>query len=133
MPDLLYLDASAVVKLIVAEDESWALGERLGSDSEVVTSEVTLVEVLRALRWIGLPDAALDRAARVAERMGLMRIDRALLSRAAALDPPELRSIDAIHLASALTLDAALTAFVTYDRRLEAAAVRAGLSVEAPA
>jgi predicted nucleic acid-binding protein len=65
--------------------------------------------------------------------MGLMRIDRALLSRAAALDPPELRSIDAIHLASALTLDAALTAFVTYDRRLEAAAVRAGLSVEAPA
>lgn len=71
-------------------------------------------------------------AVRVLDSMSLVRADHSVLDRAARLQPPALRSLDAIHLASALELDEALSAFVTYDRQLERAAAAAGLSVETP-
>jgi predicted nucleic acid-binding protein len=62
----------------------------------------------------------------------LIRLDDDLLDTAAHLDTPALRSLDAIHLASALALGKGLAAVVSYDRRMAAAAERLGLTVVAP-
>lgn len=132
MGSAVYLDASAIVKLVVAEPESWALGDRLRGDVEAVTSEVSLTEVPRALRRIGLPPRAIDRCADVLEHMRLLKADRRIFHRAAQMDPPSLRALDAIHLASALSIGDALGAFITYDHQQGTAAALTGLQVETP-
>ena len=131
MGGLTYLDASALVKLVVAERESWALGEAL-RERTLLSCDVSRVEFPRAVRSLGLGTAALDQASRVLERVAFHRVERTILERAAMLDPPHLRSLDAIHLATALGIPD-LASVVTYDRRLAAAAEAAGLVVEAPA
>jgi len=65
--------------------------------------------------------------------MELLPIDRAIVERAASIVPTELRSLHAVHLASALSVETGLTAFVAYDNRLTAAAAEAGLTVVSPA
>jgi predicted nucleic acid-binding protein len=125
-----YLDSSALVKLVVAERESGALRRFLARDPLRVASSLARLEVRRAVRSHGL--LAVDRAGHVLARVRLLRIDDALLDAAAALDPLVMRSLDAIHLASALALGTDLACVVTYDKRMIDAAHVLGLAVRAP-
>ena len=129
---MFYLDSSAIVKLIVPEPESAALKRQLASTGDWISSALARVEVLRTLRRRNLPDEAVRNAEPMLERIAMMPLDDRVLSTAAELDPPGLRSLDAIHLATALSLFG-LNALVTYDQRLLAAASAAGLRTMAPA
>lgn len=129
---MVYLDSSAIVKLVVPEPESEALRRFLAGHEDRAASGLVRVEVLRALRRThGGSRAALRRADQVLGGIALVAVDEAILRDAAALEPGRLRSLDAVHLATALSLDG-LEALVTYDLRLRAAAVAAGLKVESP-
>jgi hypothetical protein len=130
---LVYLDSSALVKLVVAEPESMALTDRLREWPQRVSSAVSLTEVPRALNRAGFGAAERRRAREVLARVSLVEPDRRILVAAAALEPPALRSLDAIHLATALAVREDLAAVVTYDRRLRAAAELVHLEVVAPA
>lgn len=125
-----YLDSSALVKLVVAEKESAALRRFLRSRPDRISSALARVEVLRAVRLQGAP--IVERAKRVLERIRLLKLDDALLDAAAALSPGLLRSLDALHLASAEALGGDLECVVTYDRRMSGAANLLGLPVRSP-
>lgn len=126
-----YLDASAIVKLIVREPESEALERWLGEGrQEVVSCALVRTEVLRAAAPRG-PEAIL-RARRLLDRLDLVILDDELLDLAGELVEP-LRSLDAIHVAAALELGDELEAFVTYDRQMTRAAESLGLRVVSPA
>jgi predicted nucleic acid-binding protein len=129
---LVYLDSSALVKLVVAEPESSVLADYLRGWSERVSSAVVLTEVPRALRRAGFGASERRRSREVMARIALVDVDRRILAAAAALDPPALRTLDAIHLATALAVREDLAAIVTYDRRLAAAAERVHLEVSVP-
>jgi hypothetical protein len=129
---LVYLDSSAIVKLAIPEPESTVLFAWLAERPERVSSAVARVEVRRALRRAGMPTDALRRATSVLNAIASIPIDRAVIEAAGELDPPELRSLDAIHLATALSVGADLAGIVTYDERLAAAAARARVEVWAP-
>lgn len=131
MTEVLYLDSSAMVKLVASEPESPALSARI-ADAATVSSEIARVEVLRAIRRSGGDREMLERGREVIRRVGLLRVDGRVLELAADAEPADLRTLDAIHLASALILSEGLGAFVTYDRRLVAAAEQAGLGVQSP-
>lgn len=120
------------MKLVVREPESSALFEWLAARPERVSSAIARVEVLRALRRVGSPEAARRRAVEILTRLALVPIDRRVIEVAGDLDPADLRSLDAVHLATALSLGPDLGPVVTYDGRLAQAARRAGLEVEAP-
>lgn len=129
---MIYLDSSALMKLVRQEDETAALIDWLDLHTEqsVVTSELGRVEVLRAARRVG--DLVLAEARAVVGDLDLVPLDRAVQDVACDVGDPMLRSLDALHLASAMLLGAELTTFVAYDRRLADAAQTAGLVVEAP-
>ena len=101
---LVYLDASALVKLVVVEPESNAL-----------------IAFLH-----GWPDRVSSAG------LALIDADRGILGMAAAFDPPGLRTLDVIHLATALAVREDLVGLVTYDRRLATAAARVDVEVLAP-
>lgn len=126
-----YLDASALVKLIVAEAESAALRGYLEERPRPVSSTLARVEVVRAARVRGPAAAAAARS--LLDRLELLVMDDHLLDAAAELADPVLRSLDAIHVAAAATFAPELEALVTYDRRMADAARGAGLPVVAPA
>lgn len=138
---MIYLDTSGIVKLIIEERESEALHETLSDDDAppVFTSQLAIVEVKRALHARG--DAELA-AQVVGPTQSLLVPGQAILARpvtaeilsaAGGLLPGStLRSLDAIHLATALTAGAVLTAVVTYDRRMADAAAALDLRVLAP-
>jgi predicted nucleic acid-binding protein len=130
-PSLLYLDSSALVKLVVSEPESGALWRLLADWPERISSALARVEVMRAVRRAG-DEKAVGRAEAVLARIGLLAIDDAVLDSAALLSPSDLRSLDTIHLASALSLRGDLGAMVVYDERLARAAKLSGISVFAP-
>jgi uncharacterized protein len=125
-----YLDASALVKLVVTERESGALRRFLGRHPERITSALSRVEVLRSVRHQGKP--ALRRAQRVLSHIAILHLDDEVLNAAAALDPSVLRSLDAIHIASAQALGDDLEGVVTYDRRMTDALDMLGIRVHAP-
>jgi predicted nucleic acid-binding protein len=131
-----YADASALVKLVLKEAESDALRIYL-SGTDLVSSELILTEVPRAMHRAvaqnpALPgDLLLERAGELVDAVALCPLDRALLAGAGALAEPALRSLDAIHIATAVGLDP-VEAFVTYDERQAAAARLAGLRTMAP-
>lgn len=125
-----YLDSSAIVKLVVREPESAALGRFLRNQPERVSCALARTEVLRAIRHLG--NAAVNRARRVLRRIDLIRLDDSLLDAAGMLDPRILRSLDAVHLAAAQLIAPELDAIVTYDRRLRDSASLLGFPVEAP-
>jgi len=129
----IYLDSSAIVKLVLKEPESQALRRYLrkhGAD-EPVTSMLARVEVVRAVGPGG--PAAVAHARRRLARMHQVALDAELLDSSAAMAPGTLlRSLDAIHLASAQLVGPDLRAVVTYDQRMRAAAAAMGLPVEAP-
>jgi hypothetical protein len=125
-----YLDSSALVKLVVREPESSALRRYLRRRPRRVSCALARVEVVRAVRPQG--GAAVTRARGVLERLNLLRLDDPLLDAAAQLDGASLRSLDAIHLAAAQVLGAELESLVTYDVRMTGAATRLGLKVASP-
>jgi hypothetical protein len=124
----LYLDSSALVKLVAAEAESEALRELVGEQS-LVSSEIARVEVTRAARRHAADDAGRE----LLERLLQIELTAEVLDAAGAAEPPELSSLDAIHLASALAHRERIGAFVAYDARLLAAAEASGLQVASPA
>ena len=129
-PGHTYLDSSALAKIVNRERESGALARRLRG-ARLVTSALARVEVARAARRLTTPPRRpLDEVMRT---VTVVSIDDDVLLAAAELEPAQLRTLDAIHLATALRVEQELDGFITYDRRLGDAAVRAGLSVEAPA
>jgi uncharacterized protein len=129
---LLYLDSSALVKLVLPEKESGALMESLSVWPVRVTSELARVEVMRAARRATARLGAEKRTEEVMAGLYLLKIDSDILSGAARLEPRILRSLDAIHLASALSLGADLGAIVIYDGNMATAAASCGLRVLAP-
>lgn len=131
-----YVDSSSLVKLIRTEDHSAALRVFL-ADAELVSSQLVLAEVPRAVRRFTVGwrrsevDALLARTDLVLAACALRPVDRELLGSAGALPQPALRSLDAVHVAAALRL-APLDGFVTYDERQAAAARLHGLSTFRP-
>lgn len=130
---LLYLDSSAIVKLVLSEPESEVLFHLLSDCPERVTSALARVEVLRAVGRAGGDEAMLQRAEGVLDRLGLVRIDTKVLKAAARLEPGNLRSLDAIHLATALSLEGQLFGMAVYNTCLAKAAEANGVAVLAPA
>ena len=96
-------------------------------------SALALTELPRALERAGLGAAPHRRARELLGRIALVDVDRRVLTTAATLEPSALRTLDAIHLATALTVREDLEIVVTYDRRLRAAAERVQFDVVAPA
>jgi uncharacterized protein len=129
---LVYLDSSALVKLVVSEPESMALIERLREWPQRVSSALAVTELPRALTRAGFGMVERRRARAILGRLDLLDIDRRILATAAALEPATLRTLDAIHLASAISIREDLEVVVTYDRRLRAAAERMHIDVAAP-
>ena len=127
---MVYLDSSALVKLVVVEPESSALRRYLAAEPERASCALARVEVIRAVRLHG--PSTVSRAQRLLQRLNLVEVDDELLEAAAALDPRILRSLDTIHVAAAQLLGEELTAVVTYDRRMAAAAQLLDLTVAAP-
>jgi predicted nucleic acid-binding protein len=129
---LIYLDSSALVKLAITEPESAALTRWLRDQSNLVrvSSSVVRVEVPRAI-WRAEP-TALPESYQVIRRIGEVGLTDEVLSKAAGVRPATLRTLDAIHLASALAIRPELTAFVAYDKPLLDAAKDAGLPTASP-
>ena len=129
---MFYLDSAAIVKLVHPEPDSEALRAWLAERAETgwVSSVLAEVETFRALARHS--PGAISRLAPVLDLIELVEIDPAVRIAAQAVAPAAVRSLDAIHLATALRLGAQLTSFVTYDKRLADAAAGAGLSVDMP-
>ena len=125
-----YLDSSAIVKLAVQEPESLALRRYLRRRQPLVSSALARTEVLRALLPAG--NEAVARGRHVLQRIDLVRVNDRILNAAAVLQPPELRSLDAIHLATARQLGDELSAVVTYDDRMVNAAKQLGHRIVQP-
>lgn len=135
---LIYADALAIVKTIREEEEEGSVALRAylhGGD--LISSELLLTEVPRALQRVAGEnprfelEPALRRAGEILDTLSLQAVDDALLVGAGMLGEPDLRSLDAIHVATAL-LVYPIDAFVTYDKRQAAAARSAGLQAVAP-
>jgi len=126
-----YLDTSAFLKLVVSEEETAALRAFLIRWPERMSASLLRVEAVRALRRSGY-DALVGDARRLLRSLRLIHLDEPLLDRAAELRPRELRSLDAVHLAAALTVGSDLGILVTYDSRLAAAARQSGIDVDSP-
>lgn len=137
MRERAYLDASAILKLILEEPESADLA-RFASPRTLVSTELAQTEsaraVLRRREGSRAPeaDALRARAALVLAGVRLVSVDRPTLALAGALTDPHLGTLDAVHVATALRLRASLRAFVTYDRRQALAAAGFGLNLVQP-
>jgi len=126
-----YLDSSAIVKLVVREPESAALRRYLRRKRPVVSSALARTEVARALLPLG--PAAVRRGEEVLASIELARVNDRVLTAAGALLLADLRSLDAIHLATAQQFGTDLARVVTYDDRLATAARALGCAVASPA
>lgn len=126
-----YLDTSAFVKLCWPETESKALQGYLREWPLRVSALLLCTEALRAAQR--QDEERVERTQQVLERIALIGIDRALLRQAGMLGPSTMRSLDAVHLAAALSLGPDLGVVVTYDERMASAARLFGLPVTSPA
>ena|SRR5438445_6578755 len=129
--DVAYLDTSAAVKLLMTERESPALRRWLRRRPVRASAALLRVEVVRVVRRAALP-RMIPEARKLLAGVHLIQLDVSLLDRAADLDPTDLRSLDSIHLAAALSLGDDLAAVVCYDDRLLAAATSLGLPTATP-
>jgi uncharacterized protein len=128
---MIYLDTSAALKLVVPEAETHALERWMTERAEVAraSSRLLRIELLRAVSRCA--PHRLDRAHTVLSGVVLLGMDE-VAPAAESIGGPQLRSLDAIHLASAQVLRSALTAFVAYDKRLITAGQALGLPVVSP-
>jgi predicted nucleic acid-binding protein len=125
-----YLDASALVKLVAPESETDALAAFLVARPSQATSVIGLVEVRRAAKR--RPGVSGARVEDVLGRVSAIALDLTTAAAAGSVGPASLRTLDAIHLASAAALGDDLEAFVTYDLRLAGAARMLGMPDVAP-
>jgi predicted nucleic acid-binding protein len=133
--DVYYLDTSALVKLVVREAESGALLDWLRATEEavpgsLVTCDLSRTELYRAVRRV--EPGRLTRVREVLGSLAVLSVTSDIFEHAARLDPPVLRSLDAIHVAAALSLGDELSGFVAYDDRLIAAAGANGVPAVTP-
>lgn len=130
---MIYLDSAAVVKLVHAEPESQALRDWLDERAETgwISSVLVEIESFRALARHA--PAAVARLPLVLDQIELIDLIPRIRILAQTVQPPTVRSLDAIHLGTALHARSTVTSFVTYDKRLLDAAVAAGLPALAPA
>jgi uncharacterized protein len=126
-----YLDSSALVKLVIAEPESAALRQYVRRRRPLVSSALARTEVLRSLLSFG--ETALSRGRRVLRTVELVRVNDRVFEAAGTLLPAEVRSLVAIHLATAQQLGDDLGVVVTYDARMADAAAKLGLKTHWPA
>lgn len=129
--EIAYLDTSAVVKLLVPEAESSALRAELRRWPRRASSALLGVELQRVVRRAGLP-ALLTTTRRQLATIHLLGVSQEILDRAAGLEPWTLRSLDSLHLASALQLGGELGAVVTYDHRMTEGASAIGIPTISP-
>ena len=125
-----YLDTSAFVKLCWPEAESPALLEYLRDWPLRVSVVLLLTEALRAAQR--QPAARIQQMQGLLQRMPLLEVDRALFRQAGLMGPSNMRSLDAVHVAAAMSLGPDLGAVVTYDDRMIAVAALFGLPVASP-
>jgi predicted nucleic acid-binding protein len=130
---VIYLDTSAAAKLIHPEAESAALAVFLTERIAVplVSSALLYPELVRAVGRYR-PDLV-GRAVALTQRIMTVPLAHDIVMNAATIGTPLLRTLDALHLSTALTIGSELTAFVTYDKRLADAASDLSLTVVAPA
>ncbi|HEX6395759.1 MAG TPA: type II toxin-antitoxin system VapC family toxin [Acidimicrobiales bacterium] len=130
---MIYLDTSALVKLVFEEAESDALAAWLTERNDIpkLSAELTTIELIRTCRRYD--DTAVYAARELLAGLDLIPLTSDLVESASVVGPLELRSLDAIHLASATAVGDSLTAFVVYDSRLGSAASEIGLHVVSPA
>src|SRR5258708_20478168 len=129
--EVAYLDTSAAVKLLMTERESPALRRWLRRRPARASAALLRVELVRVVRRAGLP-RLIPEARKLLAGVHLIRLDDALLDRAADLDPIELRSLDSIHLAAAVSLGDDLAAVVSYEERLLAGPPSLGFPAATP-
>lgn len=129
---MIYLDSSALLKLVHQERESDLLEQWLSQDltMPMVSSQLARIEVIRATRRLNAD--ALPEAVALLDSLDLIPISTDIVERASLIGDSTLRSLDAIHLASALAIQHELTSFVAYDARLAQAATAAGLVTDQP-
>jgi len=126
-----YLDSSAFVKLIAPEAETGALRRYLRRHDLWLSASLLRAEVLRVALRSGEPNRMVA-ARRQLRHVAYVDVTRELLDQAGVLRPPEVRTLDAVHLAAALSLEDDLDELVTYDTRMAAAARASGLTVATP-
>lgn len=128
---VVYLDSSALLKLVFEETETAALAAFLVDWPHRVSSTLARIEVTRIVARV--QDAAAEREAQCVLRgVHMVRMDDDVVLRAADISPVGLRSLDAVHLATAEMFGSDLAGIVAYDRRLAAAAEAHGLTVWSP-
>jgi predicted nucleic acid-binding protein len=127
-----YLDSSALLKLVLSERETSALEDALARWPDRLSSVLLPIECRRIVLRAGSPPAVAAKLGQELARVTTIRLDEAVQKLAATIGPPRLRSLDAIHLASALSIGDYPEAFITYDDRLADAARAAGLNVLTP-
>ena len=130
MTRLAYADASALVKLILPESDSAAMHRWYVEAERLITSRAGIIETERATRRRAYDE---DQKNLILRDVEILEVDADIGRVAASIEPPTVRTLDAIHLASALALGPELEAFVTYDDRLAEAARNVGLPVVRPA
>jgi predicted nucleic acid-binding protein len=132
-----YLDSSAFVKLVWREEHSDALrswrATRIADGDSLVGCDLLRTEAVRAVRHEGDDTTiAVVRSLLESDDLTLLRLAPEDYDEAGSVDPPGLRSLDALHLVAASKLGPDLAGVVTYDRRLAAAASAAGFPVVGP-
>lgn len=129
---MIYLDTSALVKLVVEEVETGALRRFVAQadPKTLITSALSRAELLRAAQRRG--EVTVQKAREVLDGVAEITMTEALLDSAGAIQSPTLRTLDAIHLATAMELGAELTVLVAYDARLLAAAHGASVPILTP-
>lgn len=124
-----YIDTSAFLKLVVSERESSAVREWFGAHRPIWSSQLLRTEALRAIRRLAIDDDVVENAL---ETVSLVLPAASTFLVAGMLQPLELRSLDALHLAAALELGDDLEGIVTYDERMATAAAEASITVVSP-
>ncbi|RBM22123.1 type II toxin-antitoxin system VapC family toxin [Streptomyces sp. PT12] len=129
---MIYLDSAAVVKLVHAEAGSQALRDWLDERAETGWTSSSLVEVESFRALVRHAPQSVTRLAAILDLIDMVDMAPRIRILAQTVRPATVRSLDAIHLGTALSIHPRLTSFVTYDKRLADAARTAGLPVDIP-
>jgi predicted nucleic acid-binding protein len=132
---VIYVDTSALTKLLIAEPETpdlraW-LATQNGQGELAATSALGRVELMRVVARYGEPGQG-ERARYLLDGLDIVPLTEQVIALAETIGPPTLPSLDAIHLAAAAQIDGELTAFVTYDRRLLEGCREVGFTTASP-